>query len=39
MFNQFPSLAEAFLNYFDIELVATQSERDRIGATALPRLL
>ncbi len=31
MFNQFPSLAEAFLNYFDIELVATQSERDRIG--------
>ena len=31
MFNQFHSLAEAFLNYFDIELVATQAERDRIG--------
>ncbi len=31
MFNQFPSLAEAFLNYFDIDLVATQAERDRVG--------
>jgi len=31
MFNQFPSLSEAFLNYFDIDLVANQAERDRIA--------
>lgn len=31
MFHHFPSLSEAFLNYFDVALVATQQDRDRVG--------
>ena len=31
MFNQFPSLAEAFLNYFDVDLVESQLQRERVG--------
>lgn len=31
MYNSFPSLAEAFLNYFDLDLVESQRQRDQIG--------
>jgi len=31
LFNQFPSLAEAFLNYFDVDLVESQRQRERVG--------
>jgi N-acyl amino acid synthase of PEP-CTERM/exosortase system len=30
LFNSFPSLAEAFLNYFDLDLVETQQQRYRV---------
>ena len=30
MYHQFPSLAEAFFNYFDVGLVATQEERNQV---------
>lgn len=31
MFNQFPSLAEAFLNYFDVDLVESPHQRERVS--------
>jgi len=31
LYNQFPSLAEAFLNYFDVDLVQSQHQRERVG--------
>lgn len=31
LYNKFPSLAEAFLNYFDVEMVASNAQRDRVG--------
>lgn len=31
MFNSFPELAEAFLDYFDLELVESQQQRDRVA--------
>jgi N-acyl amino acid synthase of PEP-CTERM/exosortase system len=31
LFNQFPSLAEAFLSYFDVDLVTTADQRNRVA--------
>jgi len=31
LYNQFPSLAEAFLNYFDVDLVESPHQRERVG--------
>ena len=31
MYNQFPSLAEAFLNFFDVDLVESPLQRERVG--------
>jgi N-acyl amino acid synthase of PEP-CTERM/exosortase system len=31
MYHQFPSATEAFLNYFDVDLAATQKARDQVG--------
>lgn len=31
MYRQFPSLAEAFLNYFDVDLVSSERQRDQVG--------
>ncbi len=31
MYKQFPSLAEAFLNYFDVDLVTSAEQRDKVA--------
>jgi hypothetical protein len=31
MYKQFPSLTEAFFNYFDVSLVTSVQQRDQVG--------